>query len=61
LALTPASAQTAERLFTAKQAWLKQQLVGWSPEQHAELEHVLSKLSRAMLGEESDRHLAARQ
>ncbi|MDX6342157.1 MAG: hypothetical protein QOH87_2295, partial [Trebonia sp.] len=31
-----------------------------SPQQHAELEHVLTKLSRAMLGDESDRHLADR-
>jgi EmrB/QacA subfamily drug resistance transporter len=60
LALTPPGGETAERLFAAKQAWLKQQLAGWSPEQHAELEQVLSKLSRAMLGEDSDRHLASR-
>jgi EmrB/QacA subfamily drug resistance transporter len=60
LALTPPGGETAERLFAAKQAWLKQQLGGWSPEQHAELEQVLSKLSRAMLGEDSDRRLASR-
>jgi DNA-binding MarR family transcriptional regulator len=58
LALTPAGAEAAERLFAAKQAWLQQQLVGWSPEQQAELEPVLSKLSRAILGDDSDRHLA---
>jgi len=60
LALTPSGAETAERLFGAKRAWLQQQLAGWSPQQHAELEHVLSKLSRALLGDDSDRHLAAR-
>jgi EmrB/QacA subfamily drug resistance transporter len=60
LALTPGGAQTAELLFAAKRQWLEHQLAGWSPEQHAELEHVLTKLSRAMLGEDSDRHLAAR-
>ena len=60
LALTPAGAETADRLFAAKHDWLESQLAGWSPEQHAELEHVLKKLSRAMLGDESDRHLADR-
>jgi EmrB/QacA subfamily drug resistance transporter len=60
LALTPAGAETADRLFAAKRDWLESQLAGWSPEQHAELEHVLTKLSRAMLGDESDRDLAAR-
>jgi hypothetical protein len=32
-------------------------LAGWSPDQHAELENVLAKLSRAILGDEADRHL----
>ncbi len=60
LALTPAGAETAERLFAAVHGWLENQLAGWSPEQHAELEDVLTKLSRAVLGDQSDRHLAAR-
>ena len=60
LALTPTGAETADRLFAAKHDWLESQLAGWSPEQHAELEHVLTKLSRAMLGDDADRHLAAR-
>jgi DNA-binding MarR family transcriptional regulator len=60
LALTPAGAETAERLFAAKRDWLQRQLAGWSPEQHAELDQVLTKLSRAMLGEDSDRHLVGR-
>jgi EmrB/QacA subfamily drug resistance transporter len=60
LALTPSGAETAERLFAAKREWLQDQLAGWSPEQHAELDHVLTKLSRAMLGEDSDRHLVDR-
>jgi MFS family permease len=59
LALTPPGERTADRIFAAKRDWLRDQLVGWSPEQHAELEHVLTKLSRAMLGEDADRHLAA--
>jgi EmrB/QacA subfamily drug resistance transporter len=60
LALTSAGAETAERLFAAIHDWLENQLAGWSPEQHAELEDVLTKLSRAVLGDKSDRRLAAR-
>jgi EmrB/QacA subfamily drug resistance transporter len=60
LALTPAGTESAERLFGAQHDWLEHQLAGWSPEQHAELEHVLDKLSRALLGDESDRKLADR-
>jgi DNA-binding MarR family transcriptional regulator len=60
LALTPSGTETAERLFGAEHDWLQGQLAGWSPEQHAELEHVLDKLSRALLGDESDRKLAER-
>jgi DNA-binding MarR family transcriptional regulator len=60
LALTPPGAETADRLFAAKREWLHKQLAGWSPEQHAELEHVLTKISRAMLGEDSDRPQAVR-
>ena len=55
LALTPPGADTADRLFAAKREWLHKQLAGWSPEQHAELEHVLTKISRELLGEDSDR------
>ena len=60
LAVTPSGAETADRLFAAKHDWLESQLAGWSPQQHAELEHVLTKLSRAMLGDEADRHLVDR-
>jgi EmrB/QacA subfamily drug resistance transporter len=60
LALTPAGAQTADKIFAAKRDWLEHQLAGWSPEQHAELENMLTKLSRAMLGDNADRHLADR-
>jgi len=52
--------ETADRLFAAKREWLHEQLAGWSPEQHAELEHVLTRISRAMLGEDSDRPQAVR-
>jgi DNA-binding MarR family transcriptional regulator len=57
LALTSAGRQTAEQLFAAERQWLEHQLGGWSPDQHAELEQVLSKLSRALLGDDADRHL----
>jgi DNA-binding MarR family transcriptional regulator len=57
LTLTPSGARTAEQLFAAKHDWLEHQLSGWSPEQHAELENVLTKLSREMLGDEADRRL----
>jgi hypothetical protein len=35
-------------------------LAGWSPQQHAELEHILLKLSRAMLGDDADRSVLDR-
>jgi EmrB/QacA subfamily drug resistance transporter len=60
LALTAAGHQTADKLYAAQQDWLHRQLAGWSPDQHAELEQTLTKLSRALLGDDSDRHLADR-
>ncbi len=57
LALTSAGEQTAEMLFAAERQWLEHQLAGWSSEQHADLERVLTKLSRALLGDDADRHL----
>ena len=57
LALTGAGEQCAAKLFAAQREWLEHQLAGWSPEQHAELDHILTKLSRAVLGDEADRHL----
>jgi DNA-binding MarR family transcriptional regulator len=57
LALTSAGEQCAAKLFAAQREWLEHQLEGWSPEQHAELELILTKLSRAVLGDEADRHL----
>jgi EmrB/QacA subfamily drug resistance transporter len=61
LALTPDGEATAEKLVVAQQTWLKQQLAGWSPEQHAELSDVFDKLSRAILGHDADSHLVARE
>jgi len=60
LAITPAGTATADKVFAAKHDWLEHQLAGWSPEQHAELEGVLAKLSHSVLGDYSDRHLADR-
>ena len=60
LALTASGAETAERLFHAQHDWMASQLAGWSPEQYAELEPVLDKLCRALLGDEFDRKLADR-
>ncbi|HVT69523.1 MAG TPA: MFS transporter [Trebonia sp.] len=60
LALTPAGTAMADRIFATQHSWLANQLAGWSPEQHAELEPVLAKLSRALLGDDSDRHLVDR-
>jgi hypothetical protein len=60
LALTPSGARTAGQVFAAKHDWLEHQLSGWSPAQHAELENMLTKLSREMLGDAADRRLADR-
>ena len=57
LALTPDGQRVADKLYAAQHDWLCHQLAGWSPEQQAELEPVLAKLSHAMLGDEADRHL----
>jgi DNA-binding MarR family transcriptional regulator len=57
LALTPDGQRTADKLYTVQREWLCKQLEGWSPEQQAELDPVLTKLSHALLGDEADRRL----
>lgn len=57
LALTGDGQRIAEKLFTAQHDWLCRQLAGWSPEQQAELRPVLTRLSRALLGDDADRRL----
>jgi EmrB/QacA subfamily drug resistance transporter len=57
LALTQAGHHTADKLFAAERKWLELQLCGWSPERHADLERVLTKLSLALLGDDADRYL----
>ena len=57
LVLTDAGHEDAERLFAARREGLRELLAGWSPEEYAELGELLAKLSRALLGEDADRHL----
>ena len=39
---------------------MREQLSGWSPEQHAELSGVLARLASAILGDDADSHLVDR-
>jgi EmrB/QacA subfamily drug resistance transporter len=57
LVLTDAGRAAAERLFTARREGLRELLADWSPEEYAELGELLTKLSRALLGEDADRNL----
>jgi len=59
LVLTDAGHEAADRLFAARREGLRELLADWSPEEYAELGELLTKLSRALLGEDADRHLAA--
>jgi DNA-binding MarR family transcriptional regulator len=60
LHLTPAGAEAAEKLVTARRDGLRELLADWSPEQHAELAELLNKLSCSLLGDDADRHLLSR-
>jgi EmrB/QacA subfamily drug resistance transporter len=57
LVLTDAGHEAADRLFAARREGLRELLADWSPEEYAELGELLTKLSRALLGENADRHL----
>jgi DNA-binding MarR family transcriptional regulator len=57
LVLTDAGHAAADRLFAARREGLRELLADLSPEQYAELGELLTKLSRAMLGHDADRHL----
>jgi EmrB/QacA subfamily drug resistance transporter len=59
LVLTDSGHKAADRLFAARREGLRELLADWSPEEYAELGDLLTKLSRAMLGEDADRHLAS--
>jgi hypothetical protein len=43
----------------ARRAGLERLLAGWSPDQHEELAAMLDRLSRALVGEDADRHIVA--
>ena len=60
LAITAAGHQIADKICDAQRQWMKDQLGGWSAEQHAELDQVLAKFSHAVLGDDADRHLIDR-
>ena len=49
--------QAADRLFAARREGLRELLADWSPDEYAELGELLTRLSRALLGENADRHL----
>ena len=60
LRLTGSGQAAADRLFAARREGLRELLADWSPEKNAELAELLNKLSRALLGENADRHLISR-
>jgi EmrB/QacA subfamily drug resistance transporter len=57
LVLTDAGHQAAEKLFAARREGLRELLADGSPDEYAELGELLTKLSRALLGEDADRKL----
>jgi EmrB/QacA subfamily drug resistance transporter len=57
LVLTESGHQAADRLFAARREGMRELLADWSPDEYAELGELLTKLSRAVLGEDADRHL----
>jgi EmrB/QacA subfamily drug resistance transporter len=57
LRLTDAGRAAADRLFAARREGLHELLAHYSPEQNADLADLLTKLSRALLGEDADRRL----
>jgi EmrB/QacA subfamily drug resistance transporter len=60
LILTPAGGAAADRVFAAQREGLERLLAGWSPDQHADLAQMLDRLSRALMGDDADRHVLAR-
>jgi EmrB/QacA subfamily drug resistance transporter len=57
LELTATGHVAADQVFAARRQGLEQMLAGWSPEEHADLGQMLTRLSRDLLGEDADRHL----
>jgi EmrB/QacA subfamily drug resistance transporter len=59
LRLTTAGSAAADRVFAARREGLELLLAEWSPEQHADLARMLDRLSRALVGEDTDLELIA--
>jgi EmrB/QacA subfamily drug resistance transporter len=57
LVLTSAGHAAADHVTVVTREGLERLLAGWSPEQHADLALMLDRLSRALVGEDADRHL----
>jgi DNA-binding MarR family transcriptional regulator len=57
LLLTDTGHGAADRLFAARREGLRELLADWSPDEYAELGELLTKLSRALLGDDADRNL----
>jgi EmrB/QacA subfamily drug resistance transporter len=57
LSITPAGSAAADCVIAARRDGLERLLAGWSPEQHADLARMLDRLSRALVGEDADRHV----
>jgi DNA-binding MarR family transcriptional regulator len=57
LRITSAGSAAADRLFAAQREGLERLLSDWSPEQHADLAHMLDRLSLALMGEDAERDL----
>ena len=57
LVLTDAGHAAADRLFAARREGLRELLADLSPEEYAELGELLTRLSRALLGDDADRNL----
>ena len=60
LVLTDAGHAAADRLFAARREGLRELLADLSPEEYAELGELLTRLSRALLGDDADRNLVNR-
>jgi DNA-binding MarR family transcriptional regulator len=50
-ALTPAGEAVLDRLVAARRERLREQLEGWSPDQHEELARALNRLARDLVGD----------
>ncbi|HWF23981.1 MAG TPA: MFS transporter [Solirubrobacteraceae bacterium] len=49
--LTPAGKEAVEKLIAARRAGLARLLEGWSPEQHADVAHLLTRLAKELVAE----------